>query len=409
VDGRLRHQAHSRGRILRAFSSQPSAPPVTVYTHKECLNHRVMFHPECPERLRHLIEDVIPPLQEELGFEVVQPPRLPEKNELARVHTTSYVDSVYDAFSQIDEGLVPSVYLDADTEIMPGSDASILRGAGATLQAVEDVCEGKALRAFVMVRPPGHHAEPNAAMGFCVFNNIMVGLAHAQAKYPDVIQRAALLDFDVHHGNGGQTACWSEPERFFASTHQSPLFPWKGKADDTGSAMNVINVPLAKNSTSADFRRAWEEKIIPTVRDFAPDIIFASAGFDAHADDPLASLNLQEDDFHFVTDKIANLANEVAGGRLVTVLEGGYDPAALGRCVGSHIRALNDAPRPSEEQISFSHGSKTGKTRAPQMMYSQQQIQAMDKGEIRSALSRHGLPTSGKLDALRERLAKVPV
>jgi len=413
------HSLHAETRRLATCLATAASPlvsqtPLTVYTHKDCMKHKVMFHPESPERLRYLVEDVIPPLAGELGFGLSEPDRWPEKDELLRIHTPDHVDSTLEAFRQVREGLTDSIYLDSDTQAVPGTEASVMRGAGATLQAVEDVIEGKSLRAFVMVRPPGHHAEPHTAMGFCVFNNIMLGVAHAQMKYPDQVRRVALLDFDVHHGNGGQAACWEDPNRFFASTHQSPLFPWKGQKTDLGAHMNVLNVPLSKEATSQDFRDAWENSILPKVREFEPDMIFVSAGFDAHEDDPLASMNLVESDFHFVTARIAEVANDVACGRLVTVLEGGYDPDALGRCVSAHITALHETPLPTEEQIlrvaemrtSEAEGGK--KDRKRKTLFSESEVEAMDKTRLRSELGKLGLPTSGRLDALKERLASVP-
>mmetsp|Transcript_16370 Transcript_16370/g.22952 ORF Transcript_16370/g.22952 Transcript_16370/m.22952 type:complete len:254 (-) Transcript_16370:191-952(-) len=250
-------------------------------------------------------------------------------------------------------------------------------------------------------------------MGFCIFNNVMVALAHAQRKYHKLIKRVALLDFDVHHGNGGQAGCWGDPSRFFGSTHQTPLFPWKGLSTDTGAHMNVVNVPLSKTSTSQDFRDAWEDKILPSVREFGPDMIFVSAGFDAHEDDPLASLNLIEEDFYFVTDLIARLANEVCNGRLITVLEGGYDPDALGRCVTSHVEALAEAPLPTnthpkrDSLVEEQERSINDRSLKASMLFSREEIEAMDKSTIRAELARLGLPTSGRLDALKNRLGAV--
>jgi len=389
---------------VHVFSDMPT---LAVYTHRDCLKHRVMFHPESPERLRYLLEDVVPPLSKELGFEIHEPDRIPKREELIRVHSPSYVDSISNAFAEVENGQVESVYLDADTQVVPGTKDTSLRAVGVTLQAVEDVINGRALRAFVMVRPPGHHAEPQTAMGFCYYNNVMIGLAHAQAIYPDVIRRVALLDFDVHHGNGGQANCFDDPSRFFASTHQSPLFPWKGLVSDKGVDLNVLNVPLSKDSTREDFCQAWDTQIIPAVKDFNPDMIFVSAGFDGHSDDPLASLCLEEEDFGHVTSKIADLANEVSGGRIVTVLEGGYDPDALGRCVTSHLKALATAPLPSKEQRKPK--PEVVNQRRPNTLFSEDEINNMDKSTLRSELSKLDLPTSGKLEALRERLGRVPI
>jgi len=403
-----RQRQRQRGVKAAAAAVGDDPSKLAVYTHTDCLSHRVSFHPESPERLRHLIEDVMPELSQDLEFEVLQPDRNPTREELSRVHTEKYIDAAFEAFEQVRKGEQPSVYLDSDTQAVPGTEDSALRAAGVTLQAVEDVVEGRVKRAFVMVRPPGHHAESKTAMGFCVFNNILIGLAHAQAKYPNSIRKAALLDFDVHHGNGGQEGCYNDPTRFFASTHQAPLFPWKGLSRETGVDLNVINVPLPKDSTPKEFRDAWENEIIPKVKDFGPDIIFISAGFDAHPDDPLASLSISEEDFAYVTQKIALLANEVSRGCVVSVLEGGYDPEALGRCVEAHVRSLASVPEPTQEHLSRLPSSLSTETApASQMMFSTEQLAAMDKSALRSELLQLGLPTSGRLDALRDRLAQI--
>ncbi len=217
------------------------------------------------------------------------------------------------------------------------SGEAALRAAGAVCAAVDAVVGGAARNAFCAVRPPGHHAERARAMGFCLFNNVAIGAAHARAVHG--LDRVAVVDFDVHHGNGTQAIFAADADLFFASTHQYPFYPGTGGRDETGVG-NIVNVPLAAGSGSDEFRQAMTGEILPALRGFAPDMVCVSAGFDAHVDDPLAQLRFTEDDYDWATREIAKAADECCDGRLVSTLEGGYDLAALGRSCATHVRAL---------------------------------------------------------------------
>lgn len=230
--------------------------------------------------------------------------------------------------------------LDADTIVSPGSGQAALRAVGAVTSAVDAVLRGEAQNAFCAIRPPGHHAEPDQAMGFCLFNSIAIAACHAQAAHG--ITRVAIVDFDVHHGNGTQAAAQTDPNLFFASSHQYPLYPGTGAAEETGVG-NIVNVPLPAGSEGQTFRRAFETRILPALDAFAPELLLVSAGFDAHRADPLAGLELEEDDFGWVTARLTEAAGRHAQGRLVSVLEGGYDLKALAGSAAAHVAALMKA------------------------------------------------------------------
>jgi acetoin utilization deacetylase AcuC-like enzyme len=233
--------------------------------------------------------------------------------------------------------------LDADTIVSPGSIEAALRAAGAVVRAVDIVMEGGAQAAFAAVRPPGHHAEPDRAMGFCIFNSVAVAARHARDHWG--LARIAVADFDVHHGNGTQAAFWDDSGLFFASSHQSALYPGSGERHERGAARNIANAPLAPGSGSREFRDAWSRDLLPAIDAFAPDLLLVSAGFDAHVADPLAQLRLQAEDYGWLTGELMALAQRHCRGRIVSTLEGGYDLAALGECAVAHVRALADAPR----------------------------------------------------------------
>ena len=256
-----------------------------------------------------------------------------EKAPIARVHDAGYIDTVLAAIPQ--SGYIG---LDADTIVSPGSGEAALRAAGALTAAVDAVVGGEAQNAFCAVRPPGHHAESAQAMGFCLFNNVAVGAL--QAREAHGLKRVAVMDFDVHHGNGTQAMFWDDPDLCFASTHQMPLYPGTGAASESGVAGNIVNAPLAPGAGSAEFRKAMTDRILPALDAFAPDFLMISAGFDAHADDPLGGLNFQDEDYHWATRALMEVAKKRAGGRVVSTLEGGYDLAALGRSAAAHVRAL---------------------------------------------------------------------
>jgi acetoin utilization deacetylase AcuC-like enzyme len=216
-----------------------------------------------------------------------------------------------------------------------------MRGVGGAVKATEAVMSGSHQNAFVAVRPPGHHAEINKAMGFCFFDNVAIAARHAQRKFG--IERAAIVDFDVHHGNGTQDIFWADKSVMYCSTHQMPLFPGTGARGERGDHDTIVNAPLAAENGSLEFRRAFENLILPQLTKFSPELVIISAGFDAHYRDPLASLNLRAEDFGWVTRKLMDLADQTAGGRVVSVLEGGYDLQGLQESVAAHVAALTGA------------------------------------------------------------------
>jgi acetoin utilization deacetylase AcuC-like enzyme len=251
---------------------------------------------------------------------------------IARVHDAAYVREILDAVPEREY-----VALDADTIMSPRSGEAALRAAGATCAAVDAVVKGEAETAFCATRPPGHHAEPHRAMGFCLFNN--VAIAAQRAREVHGLERVAVIDFDVHHGNGTQAMFEDEASLFYASTHQSPLYPGTGGPGETGVG-NIFNVPLRPMAGSLEFRRAYSEHILPALDDFRPELVIISAGFDAHSRDPLAQLELHEDDYGWVTEQLLQCAARHAEGRVVSALEGGYDLQALKASTTTHVRAL---------------------------------------------------------------------
>jgi acetoin utilization deacetylase AcuC-like enzyme len=227
--------------------------------------------------------------------------------------------------------------LDPDTIVSPGSGEAALRAAGAVRAAVDAVMAGEAANAFCAVRPPGHHAEPERAMGFCLFNNVAIGAAHARRRHG--YARVAVVDFDVHHGNGTQAAFAADSAFFYASTHQDHFYPGTGAADETGVG-NIVNVPLPAGAGSAPFRAAYERTILPALATFRPEFLLISAGFDAHRRDPLAQLMLEEADYSWVTERLLDIAASHAGGRIVSTLEGGYDLTALAASAAAHVGTM---------------------------------------------------------------------
>jgi acetoin utilization deacetylase AcuC-like enzyme len=301
-----------------------------LYTHPDCLAHDPgEHHPESPDRLRAVLAALA--AEEFAGLERREAPRA-ALDAVALVHDRGYVDALLDA--------VPAsghAALDPDTVLSPRSGEAALRAAGAVCAAVDAVIAGEARNAFCAVRPPGHHAEPDRAMGFCLFNSVAIGARHALGH--SGIERVAVIDFDVHHGNGTQAMFESDADLFYASTHQSPLYPGTGASSETGVG-NIVNAPLRPNSGSPEFRYAFGNIILPALADFRPDFLIVSAGFDAHRRDPLAQLNLTEDDYDWVTRQLTGLAERLCGSRLVSSLEGGYDLQALGASAAAHVRAL---------------------------------------------------------------------
>ena len=305
---------------------------VALVTHADCMRHEMgMHHPESPERLKAVLDalDEAPGLGGRLSEHEAQPAR-PE--ELARVHAELHIDAV--RASAPDEGYA---WLDPDTSMNPVSLSASLRAAGAVVRATDLVLGGGATRAFCAVRPPGHHATPVRAMGFCIFNNVAVGAAHALEHHG--LDRVAILDFDVHHGNGTEDMFRDDPRVMFCSTFQHPYYPFCGADSRAG---NVVNVPLPAMTASAAFRAAVERAWLPALERFEPQLVMVSAGFDAHREDPLAHLQLEDDDYEWITRRIAEIAERHAGGRIVSTLEGGYNTRALARSVVRHVRALAD-------------------------------------------------------------------
>jgi acetoin utilization deacetylase AcuC-like enzyme len=304
-----------------------------LYTHEDCLLHLTPpGHPERVERLEAVTRALSAP-----AFAALERREAPlaERAELRRCHPESYVAEI--------EASIPakgSRALDADTHVVAGSWDAALRGVGAAGAAVDAVLAGEVRNAFCATRPPGHHAETETPMGFCLFGTIAIAAKRALDLHG--LARVAVLDFDVHHGNGTQDLLWHEQRALFVSSHQMPLWPGTGDVHETGAHDNVINVPLAPGTAGPAFRRAWEERVFPALMEFAPELVLVSAGFDGHADDPLANLRLTEDDFIWITGRICDVAEASAGGRLVSTLEGGYDLGALAASVAAHVEVLMD-------------------------------------------------------------------
>ena len=302
----------------------------TAYiTHPECLLHEMgAHHPESPQRLRAIDDRLIAAGLMDLLRHYTAPQASPE--QITRVHTPAYLQRLVE--------LAPRhghVALDPDTAMNPHSLNAALHAAGAVILATDLVVADTVENAFCAVRPPGHHAEPAHAMGFCLLNNIAIGVAHALAHHG--LERIAIIDFDVHHGNGTETMFRNEPRVLLCSSFQHPYYPYTPL---DSSRANLIEVPLSAGSNGAAFRKGYEEKVFPAVEKFAPQMIFISAGFDAHVEDDMSSLALTDDDYSWVSERIVDLAHRHANGRIVSTLEGGYALNALGRAAARHIKAL---------------------------------------------------------------------
>jgi acetoin utilization deacetylase AcuC-like enzyme len=310
-----------------------------LLSHPCFLEHDTGYgHPERPDRMR-AIDRV---LSHEM-FQSLQRAEAPLREDVEAAITLAHSQSYFDAIkaARPAEGDAP-IHLDPDTVMSSGSWEAALRAVGAGLEAVDKVFDPDSgiKNAFCQVRPCGHHAETARAMGFCLFNNIAIAGLYARAKHG--AERIAVVDFDVHHGNGTQDIFWSDKDLFFASTHQMPLYPGTGALSETGVG-NIWNAPLRPNDGGEQFRDAMRSRILPALRNFGPDIVLISAGFDAHEADPLANLRLVEADFAWATEELAELAERHAKGRIVSMLEGGYDLAALARSVAVHVKKLMDA------------------------------------------------------------------
>ena len=300
-----------------------------VFTHTACLGHDPgPDHPESPERLRAVLDALRAAFPDQLDWREAPPAKL---GELARVHTRELIDDMLQAQT------APLRRIDLDTFTSPGSASAALHAAGAGVAAVDAVMRGPDRRAFCAVRPPGHHATADTAMGFCLFNNIAVAAAYARDVHG--LERIAIVDFDVHHGNGTQAIFETDPRVAYYSSHESGLFPYSGNMRERGVG-NVCNILLPPGSGGFRFRNTWADELLPLVDAFRPQLLFVSAGFDAHLHDPQADLMVETEDFGWLTTELAALADRHADGRLVSMLEGGYDLQALAESSVAHVGAL---------------------------------------------------------------------
>jgi len=306
-----------------------------IYTHEACLDHQPgPHHPESPDRLRAVLAALRTP---EFADAQWREAPLGTREQLLHVHTPDYVATVEalaprEGYQMLDGG---------DTIMSPGSLEAVMRCVGAACAAVDAVVAGEARNAFCATRPCGHHAEADRAMGFCIYNQAAIAALHARAAHG--IRRVAVVDFDVHHGNGTQNSFYDDPDLFYGSSHQSPFYPGTGARHDTGVNHNIINVPLALACDSDNFRARMRQDLLPAVRRFAPDLLIISAGMDAHVKDPLGGLNFVDDDYHWITTELMKVADESSQGRVVSILEGGYSLDALASGTAAHVRALMQA------------------------------------------------------------------
>ncbi|MEW2918948.1 histone deacetylase family protein [Ruegeria sp. ANG10] len=304
-----------------------------LLTHADCLGHVTPDgHPERVARLEHILHAL-----ESLDLNRVTA-SLAADDDLLRIHPESYIRDVRkmrpaDGFAQID----------GDTFMSPGSVDAAYRAAGAVVRAVDMVLGGEAQNAFCAIRPPGHHAETDTAMGFCLFGNAALAAKHALDHHG--LNRVAVVDFDVHHGNGTQDLLWDEKRALVITSQQMPLWPGSGRPDETGAFETILNIPLSPGSGGAEMRAAYQTQAFPRLRAFKPDLIVISAGFDAHQDDPLANLNWSTGDFAWVTAELCKIAQDLCGGRIVSTLEGGYDLNALAQATRAHVEELMKAAR----------------------------------------------------------------
>jgi len=305
-----------------------------LVTHPACREHDPgRGHPESPARLEAILQAL-----DASEFQTLVRLKAPRagREALERAHYPALVEAILGPLDQQArrDGFAS---IDPDTAMSPGSAEAALRAAGAVCLAIDEVAAGKASNVFCAVRPPGHHAERGRAMGFCLFNNVAVGAYHARARG---FHRIAIVDFDVHHGNGTQDIFWDDPDALYISTHQMPLYPGTGSGKERGAHGNVVNLPLPPGAGGRELRAAFETRALPALEEFRADFLFVSAGFDAHLSDPLANLSFTEEDFGWATRALCAYASEACEGRVVSTLEGGYDLAALARSASAHVRAL---------------------------------------------------------------------
>jgi len=311
--------------------------PTLLLSHPACLKHDTgPHHPERPERYLAVQKELEQPRFG--GLVRAEAPKV-ELATLELVHPASYIEFIREAEPAIPQA--PRIHIDSDTVMSHGSFEAALRAAGGAVEAVDQVMSGKCANAFVATRPPGHHCGFESTEGFCLFSNAAIAAKHAQSKHG--AERVAIVDFDVHHGNGTQEVLWDEPNLFYASTHQMPLYPGTGSLRETGAHDNICNAPLNAGDGGRHIREAFDSRILPALRNFGFDLLIISAGFDAHRDDPLGGLELVEDDFAALTYKLVDMAISRANGRVVSVLEGGYDLGGLSRSVAAHVGVLMEA------------------------------------------------------------------
>jgi acetoin utilization deacetylase AcuC-like enzyme len=303
-----------------------------VYTHAACFKHEPgPSHPESPARLKAVLEVLEAPSFKDLQWREAP---MGTRMQAMLVHDEDFVDNIADVAPTSGR-----VALDGgDTVMSPGSWDAVMRCIGAACAGVDAVMAGEADNVFCATRPCGHHAEPDRAMGFCIFNQAAIAAVHALQSHG--LERVAVVDFDVHHGNGTQAAFYARPELFYASSHQSPLYPGTGERSEHGVANNIVNVPLPPGCGSDLFRARITADMLPALRAFKPDFIIISAGFDAHRLDPLAGMNLEDDDFGWVTEQLMAVADEQCAGRIVSILEGGYSGEGLAGGTSAHVKAL---------------------------------------------------------------------
>lgn len=306
-----------------------------IFSHPACLEHDTGDHPECADRIQAIHQALE---AEQFHMLVREEAPCATTDQLNRVHPADYIDAILNICPSNDG---ERVHIDDVTIVSAGSREAMLRAAGGAVAAVDAVMEGWARAAFAAVRPPGHHAGKAEAGGFCLFNNAAVAALHAQQRWG--VERVAVVDFDVHHGQGTQGIFADNPTLFYASSHQYPLYPGTGFPTERGVADNICNVILDPGADGQAFRTAWQDSLLPALDAFAPGLLIISAGFDAHARDPLAHLRLRGDDYAWITDQLVGIAAKHGGRRVVSTLEGGYDLVGLAESVAIHVRGLMDA------------------------------------------------------------------
>jgi acetoin utilization deacetylase AcuC-like enzyme len=306
-----------------------------IYTHDACFQHQPgPGHPEAPARLEAVLQALRSPEFAALDWQ--QAPR-GSREQVLHVHTPAYVQEVED----LSPAQGHEVLDGGDTVMSPGTLEAVMRCVGAACAGVDDVLAGRAQAVFCATRPCGHHAEADRAMGFCVFNQAAIAALHA--RHAHRLQRVAVVDFDVHHGNGTQNSFYRDPDLFYGSCHQSPFYPGSGARHETGVAHNIVNVPLARGCDSATFRQRFEAELLPALQRFQPELLVMSAGFDAHHLDPLGGLGFTDDDYAWVTTALLDVLPAAARQRVVSVLEGGYSLQGLASGSAAHVRALMQA------------------------------------------------------------------